>query len=138
MTQNVPKTEYNRRIPVIIQGIIDGLSYEQIAQKCNPPVARRTIYRDRQSIPFKSFFNELVDNYLKDLNQLENGDTTEKRIAISHKGMLVRAMLKAITPTKIEAEITGKGIAPIVISFDKDTEIIYPKKEETDADDPAA
>lgn len=107
MSRNVPKSGFNRRIPIIIQGIIDGLSYEEIGKKCKPPVTRRQIYRDRRSIPFKDFFESLVDEYLNDLKRLENGGNVEKRMAISHRGMLVRAMLKAIIPTKIEAEIMG-------------------------------
>ncbi|GAG80792.1 unnamed protein product, partial [marine sediment metagenome] len=133
MSQNVPKSVTRRRIPIIIQGIIDGLSYEDIGKKCKPPVTRRQIYRDRQSIPFKDFFNDLIDGYMQDLKNLEHGGKVEKRMAFSHKGMLLRAMLKAVIPTRIQAEIIGTP--PLVISFHKDTELIHPE-EEKDADKP--
>ncbi len=56
---------------------------------------------------FKDFFNDLMDDYIKDLHKLSEGKPGDRKMAISHKGMLVRAMLKAVIPTKIEAAITG-------------------------------
>ena len=105
MSEGVRKLGKLQRIPVIIKGVVEGKSYGEIAEECG--VSERTIYRDRGEIPFKDFFNTLADGYMKDLTQLEQGGNREKTIAFSHKGMLLRAMLKAVIPTKIEAEITG-------------------------------
>ncbi len=129
MSRNVRSSRLNRRIPIIIQGVLDGLTYEDIGKKCKPPVTARQIFRDRQVIPFKNFFNDLQDSYMQDLKRLSNGGKVEKRMAISHKGMLVRAMLKAVIPTRIQAEITTP--LPLAVVFH---ESLKPLKKEDDND----
>ena len=107
MSDNVRKLSPANRIPIIIKGIKDGKSFGQIAKECG--VNERTIYRDRESIPFQNFFNVLIDGYLGQLKQLETGDDKQRNSALYHKGMLVRAMLKGVIPTKIESKIEATG-----------------------------
>lgn len=130
MSRNVRNSSINKRIPTIIQGVLDGLTYEEIGQKCKPPVTARQIYRDRQSIPFKDFFNDLQDSYMQDLKRLSNGGKVEKRMAISHKGMLVRAMLKAVIPTRIQAEITTP--LPLAVVFHESLKPLIHEEDEKD------
>ncbi len=118
MSDNVRKLSPAHRIPIIIKGIKDGKSFGQIAKECG--VNERTIYRDRESIPFQNFFNVLIDGYLGQLKQLETGDDKQRNSALYHKGMLVRAMLKGVIPTKIQAEVTSTS--PIIL-FDPSTAI---------------
>ena len=113
MSENVRKLSLLQRIPLIIQGVKDGKSYRQIAEDCG--VTERTIHRDREGIPFRDFFNELADEYISDLAKLRVfGDSKDKRFALSQKGQFLRAMTRAIIPTKIEAEITTPKALAVV------------------------
>ena len=127
MSEDVRKLTPLQRIPLIVQGVKDGKSYGKIAEECG--VHERTIYRDRESIPFTRFFNVIVDSYLSDLHQMERGDEKQRSTALSHKGLLVRAMLKSVIPSKIEANITGDNLSPIIL-FDPATAILMKRKEE--------
>ena len=133
MSRNVRNSGVNKRIPIIIQGVLDGLTYEEIGKRCKPPVTSRQIYRDRQGIPFKDFFNDLHDSYMQDLKRLSNGGAVEKRMAISHRGMLVRAMSKAVIPTRIEAKIEH-GPMSITLQLSDTLKALPP---EEDNDEPA-
>jgi hypothetical protein len=128
MSEDVRKLDYRQRVPLIIKGVIDGKSYGEIAQECG--VTERTIYRDRQSIPFRDFFNPLLDDYMGDLKRLDGAGVVEKRMAVSHRGQLVRAMLKAIIPTKIEAEV--KTSSPMRVVFHESLKALPPEEDEED------
>ena len=115
MSSNVQNKASIARLPKIIKGIKDGKSYIQIAADCG--VNEHTIRRDRASIPFKDFFNELADEYIQDLAKLrEMGDSKDKRFALSQTGQFLRAMTRAIIPTKIEATI-DHGPVTIIAQF---------------------
>lgn len=132
MSGNVQNKASLSRLPKIIKGIKDGKTYEQIAEICG--VNEKTIRRDRASIPFKDFFNELADEYLSDLAKLRAiGDSKDKRFALSQKGQFLRAMTRAIIPTKIEASITGE--IPLTVVFHQSLKSLKTEEEE---DDPTA
>ena len=85
------------------------MTYEEIGRKCNPPVTRRQIFRDRQSIELKQFYNDLYDECMADLAKLRDfGDSKDKRFALSQKMKFLTALTRAIIPTKIEQKIEGE------------------------------
>ena len=104
MSKNVQNKASLARLPKIIRGIKDGKTYQQIAEECG--VNEKTIRRDRASIPFSDFFNELADEYLQDLASLrKGGDSKDKKFALIQKGQFIKAMTRAIIPTRIEAKV---------------------------------
>ena len=131
MSKNVQNKASLARIPKIIRGIKDGKTYEMIAEECG--VNEKTIRRDRASIPFRDFFNDLADEYISDLAKLrEYGDSKDRRFALSQKGQFLRAMTRAIIPTKIEAKITGD--VPLSVVFHSSLKSLEPEEEETEND----
>ena len=114
MSRNAPTSANKasqRRIPIIIQGLRDGLSYGEIGEQCIPPVDRKTIYRDRQTIEFQSFFNDLVDEYLAELAELKRMGGKDRKMAIMAKWQLIKTMM----PRRIQAQIDFQQ--PIVIEM---------------------
>jgi len=126
VSKSVRKLKLLQRIPVIIDGVKNGLPYTKIAKTCG--VSERTIRRDRESIPFRDFFNSLVDDYLGKLSQMEGGDDKQRGMALKHKGMLVRAMLKGVIPTKIDAKVETTGEMQVIYQLRRPE----PEEEEPD------
>jgi hypothetical protein len=129
MSQNVPNLAFQKRLPIIVQGLREGLTYEEIGKRCTPPVTRRQIYRDRKSVEFRMLFNELLDECLADLAKLKAmGDGKDKRFALSQKLKLVMSMMRSVYATKIEADITGE---PTDIRLTLHPSLISVNQEET-------
>jgi len=91
------------RIRKIVEGIVAGKSYTQIAEECG--VGRVTIYRDRQSIEFSEFLKPLFDKQLK--NIADAGDKDSMRYLDS--------IIRTLLPQKTEAKIEGAQRFEIIV-----------------------
>lgn len=87
------------RVRKIVDGIIQGKTFEEIAVDCG--VTPRTVYDDRQSIEFHEFVKPLLDEQLKAIQELaEQGD----KDALRWRDSIIRALI----PRKMEAEIQAR------------------------------
>jgi len=109
MSDKCPKQRLDpkQRLKRILQGIVDGETYGQIAQACG--VDERTIYRDRLTADYRAVFNSLFDRYLQFIKKYEN-DERLKSLSFKELGMLVRTMI----PQRIEAKTSVEGELKII------------------------
>jgi len=100
------------RIPKIVKLMVAGLNQTQIAQKLN--VSRMTIYRDRATINWELYVQELVNIQLVELHQLTK-DPKTRIAALKERGLLIRAGLakkRDITHRKEEIKIILHDFKP--------------------------
>ena len=76
------------RIPQIIQGLVRGESLERIADRLG--VDRKTVYRDRRTIQYHEFVNDLMDVQLRELEELRTDPKTRVE-ALKESGRMIRA-----------------------------------------------
>jgi len=119
-----------------------GLTDKQVSKEPGMP-SEVTVNRELNSPQAAKIGRDMIERALgmiwplieKQIYQIEN-DELKPGARIQFRGGLINSLFRLV-PQKIEADIKGKGVAPIIISFDKDTEIIYPPKDEKNADNPA-
>lgn len=89
------------RIPLIIKGLIQGYTLEAIAE--NLGIDRKTLYRDRQTIQYTQFLNDLLDVHLEDIKQLSN-DPRLRHEATKERGRMLRSMIPKTVYQRTETQ----------------------------------
>ena len=87
-SDSVTLSKSTTRIPQIVKLMVQGLNQTQIAEKLN--VSRTTIWRDRASISWELFSQELIDTHLTELAELEK-DPKTRIAALKERGLMIRA-----------------------------------------------
>ena len=117
-----------------------GLTDAEVAAKPDMPSAA-TVSRELNSPQAAQIGKELIERATamiwplieKQIYQIETDELTSGQ-RINFRGGLINSLFKLV-PQRIDANVKGEGMAPIVISFHKDTELKYPeKKEEPEGD----
>lgn len=92
------------RLPKIVEGLLAGKSYREIAGDLG--VSERTIRRDRQHGEFQSVLSRMFDQLISELAQLSlSEDPQDRRLYIKEKGKLVRSMLPRRFEQKLEISL---------------------------------
>lgn len=98
-----------RRIPIIAQGIIDGLSQTEIARRTG--VSIRTNYKDRQTLAFETLFNTMFERHLQDLAEYAlSGEQGAQKFVLAQRTSILRAMMPR--RAEVKAEIVQVVIEP--------------------------
>lgn len=98
------------RLKVIVKGICEGKTYEEIGVRCG--VRRRTIYTDRSGLDVKLLSDALLDKQLADIAKLAaSQDKKATNQAMFYRDRLLLKLL----PRRIEAKHDLGDVVPVII-----------------------